>query len=138
MDELGDYLYLIFIGLAIVSSLFGRKKKKDAQKSAENPAPSTHWQEILKEMTQEKEPVREYESLPVEVLQPRQNMADQRPVVEMVNGTNFESEGVRSIVHKERDQAVIEDAQPLITVDFDDKEDLRRAIIYSEILSRKY
>ena len=138
MDELGDYLYLIFIGLAIVSSLFGRKKKKDAQKSAENPAPSTHWQEILKEMTQEKEPVREYEPLPVEVLQPRQNMAEQRPVVEMVNGTNFESEGVRSIIHKESDQAVIEDAQPLITVDFDDKEDLRRAIIYSEILSRKY
>lgn len=28
MDELGDYLYLIFIGLAIVSTLFGKKKRK--------------------------------------------------------------------------------------------------------------
>lgn len=138
MDELGDYLYLIFIGLAIVSTLFGKKKKKDAQKTAENPAPSVNWQEVLQKMSQENEPIREYEPMSVEVIQPRQTMTAQGPAVEMVNGTNFESEGVRSIIHKEHDQTLVEDAQPLISVDFEDKEDLRRAIIYSEILSRKY
>ena len=50
MEDLGDYIYLIFIAIAVVSSFFGKKKKKGTEPN-EHPAPATNWQEIIKQMT---------------------------------------------------------------------------------------
>jgi len=133
MKDLGDYVYLIFIALAIVSSFFGKKKKRETSKPTVNPAPSTNWQDILQQMTGEKE-VDDIKSTPGKVASLTRNLEVSK---EPVSRINPEAEGLRSVVHKESNLSLEEDDQSPFFVDFEEADDMKRAIIYSEILNRK-
>lgn len=133
MKDLGDYVYLIFIALAIVSSFFGKKKKREDSKPADNPAPSTNWQDILQQMTGEKE-TDDAKPTPLKVAPLTKDvLVSKAPISRM----NSETEGLRSVVHKESDLSLEEDDQSPFFVDFEDEDDLKRAIIYSEIFNRR-
>ena len=137
MEDLGDYIYLIFIAIAVVSSFFGKKKKKDVQPN-EHPTPATNWQEIIKQMAEGKELVDTPEPAPVKVAPVVAKPATVLPTQEPMVSVKSAAEGTRSVVNR---TAVVDDEEALqssLLVDLDDQEDAAKAIIYSEILTRKY
>lgn len=137
MEDLGDYIYLIFIAIAVVSSFFGKKKKKGTEPN-EHPAPATNWQEIIKQMAEGKELVDTPEPAPVKVAPVVAKAATVLPTQEPMVSVKSAAEGTRSVVNR---TAVVDDedaSQSSLLVDLDDQEDAAKAIIYSEILTRKY
>lgn len=137
MEDLGDYIYLIFIAIAVVSSFFGKKKKKDVQPN-EHPAPATNWHEIIKQMAEGKELVDTPEPAPVKVAPVVAKAATVLPTQEPMVSVKSAAEGTRSVVNR---TAVVDDeeaSQSSLLVELDDQEDAAKAIIYSEILTRKY
>ncbi len=137
MEDLGDYIYLIFIAIAVVSSFFGKKKKKGTEPN-EHPAPATNWQEIIKQMAEGKELVDTPEPAPVKVAPVVAKAATVLPTQEPMVSVKSAAEGTRSVVNR---TAVVDDEEALqssLLVDLDDQEDATKAIIYSEILTRKY
>ena len=137
MKDLGDYIYLIFIAIAVVSSFFGKKKKKDVQPN-EHPAPATNWHEIIKQMAEGKELVDTPEPAPVKVAPVVAKAATVLPTQEPMVSVKSAAEGTRSVVNR---TAVVGDEEALqssLLVELDDQEDAAKAIIYSEILTRKY
>ena len=137
MEDLGDYIYLIFIAIAVVSSFFGKKKKKETEPN-EHPAPATNWQEIIKQMAEGKELVETPEPVPVKVAPVVAKPATASPTPEAMVSVKSAAEGTRSVVNR---TAVVDDeeaSQSSLLVDLDDQEDAAKAIIYSEILTRKY
>ena len=137
MKDLGDYIYLIFIAIAVVSSFFGKKKKKDVQPN-EHPTPATNWQEIIKQMAEGKELVDTPEPAPVKVAPVVAKAATVLPTQEPMVSVKSAAEGTRSVVNR---TAVVDDegaSQSSLLVELDDQEDAAKAIIYSEILTRKY
>ncbi len=137
MKDLGDYIYLIFIAIAVVSSFFGKKKKKDVQ-SNEHPAPATNWQEIIKQMAEGKELVDTPEPAPVKVAPVVAKAASVSPTPEAMVSVVSAAEGARSITHRAAVVDNDEESQSSLLVDIDDEDDAAKAIIYSEILTRKY
>lgn len=134
MEDLGDYIYLIFIAIAVVSSFFGKKKKTDVSQPADNPAPSTNWQEIIKQMAEGKEP----EPAPVKVAPVKPMLTTVSSIQEAMVSVKSAAEGTRFITHK---AAIVEEddsSQSSLLVELDDQSDAAKAIIYSEILTRKY
>ena len=137
MEDLGDYIYLIFIAIAVVSSFFGKKKKKETEPN-EHPAPATNWQEIIKQMAEGKELVDTPEPAPVKVAPVVAKPATASPTPEAMVSVKSAAEGTRSVVNR---TAVVDDeeaSQSSLLVELDDQEDAAKAIIYSEILTRKY
>ena len=137
MEDLGDYIYLIFIAIAVVSSFFGKKKKKETEPNG-HPAPATNWQEIIKQMAEGKELVDTPEPAPVKVAPVVAKAATVLPTQEPMVSVKSAAEGTRSVVNR---TAVVDDeeaSQSSLLVDLDDQEDDAKAIIYSEILTRKY
>ncbi len=137
MKDLGDYIYLIFIAIAVVSSFFGKKKKKDVQPN-EHPTPATNWHEIIKQMAEGKELVDTPEPAPVKVAPVVAKAATVLPTQEPMVSVKSAAEGTRSVVNR---TAVVDDEEALqssLLVELDDQEDAAKAIIYSEILTRKY
>ena len=137
MEDLGDYIYLIFIAIAVVSSFFGKKKKKDVQPT-EHPAPATNWHEIIKQMAEGKEVVETPEPAPVKVVPVVAKPATVSSTQEAMVSVKSASEGTRSITHKAATIEDDDDSQSPILVELDDQDDAAKAIIYSEILTRKY
>ena len=137
MEDLGDYIYLIFIAIAVVSSFFGKKKKKETEPN-EHPAPATNWQEIIKQMAEGKELVDTPEPAPVKVAPVATKAVSVSPTPEAMVSVVSAAEGTRSVVNR---RAVVDDeeaSQSSLLVELDDQEDAAKAIIYSEILTRKY
>ena len=137
MEDLGDYIYLIFIAIAVVSSFFGKKKKKGTEPN-EHPTPATNWQEIIKQMAEGKELVDTPEPAPVKVAPVVAKAATVLPTQEPMVSVKSAAEGTRSVVNR---TAVVDDEEALqssLLVELDDQEDAAKAIIYSEILTRKY
>ena len=137
MKDLGDYIYLIFIAIAVVSSFFGKKKKKETEPN-EHPAPATNWQEIIKQMAEGKELVDTPEPAPVKVAPVATKAVSVSPTPEAMVSVVSAAEGTRSVVNR---TAVVDDeeaSQSSLLVELDDQEDAAKAIIYSEILTRKY
>lgn len=137
MEDLGDYIYLIFIAIAVVSSFFGKKKKKETEPNG-HPAPATNWQEIIKQMAEGKELVDTPEPAPVKVAPVATKAVSVSPTPEAMVSVVSAAEGTRSVVNR---TAVVDDeeaSQSSLLVELDDQEDAAKAIIYSEILTRKY
>lgn len=137
MKDLGDYIYLIFIAIAVVSSFFGKKKKKDVQPN-EHPAPATNWHEIIKQMAEGKELVDTPEPAPLKVAPVATKAASVSSTPEAMVSVVSAAEGARSITHRAAVVDNDEESQSSQLVDIDDEDDAAKAIIYSEILTRKY
>ena len=137
MEDLGDYIYLIFIAIAVVSSFFGKKKKKDVQPN-EHPTPATNWHEIIKQMAEGKELVDTPEPAPLKVAPVATKAASVSSTPEAMVSVVSAAEGARSITHRAAVVDNDEESQSSLLVDIDDEDDAAKAIIYSEILTRKY
>ena len=117
-ENIGDWLYILFLAIAGISSMFSSKKKKKQPK------------QILDQP--DREIVAEKESVPDkgfwEVLEEMQN-----PFLTAEKTAGRQSfAGNRLVVPPAKEES------PLTDIEFDNAAELRKAVIYTEILNRKY
>ena len=130
MDNAGDWLYIVFLAIAGISSLFSSKNKKKRPKqilgqpdkdivTSEKEVPAKGFWEILEEM-QKPEPVKQPAAAPKPFLA-GEKMADRQ-----------------SSARNRLATPPAEEESPLTEIEFDNAAELRKAVIYTEILNRKY
>lgn len=130
MDNLGDWIYIVFLVIAGLSGLINsaRKKKEAAEapvppayEEENNPGTEKSFWDLLDEMQKEQQSPVEKPKSPIPFLAAEQKIHTATPP---------------------RHSAVLpsEDEAPGIDIeqDFQDPESLRKAVIYTEILNRKY
>jgi hypothetical protein len=113
MDNLDNWLYIVLMVIAGISGLLSSGKKKKRP------------EEILKQPEMNKTP----ENHDWETISPLK-----KPVY-----TPLFKEGERNIVHQQTEEKPIQENRITVSEEnFRDMDELKKAIIYSEILNRKY
>lgn len=158
MDNLGDWLYIVFLAIAVISGLFGssNKKKKDQQPPLQqDEEPELHpetekgkgfW-EILEEMQKSSKKTQE-EVVIKEVIPQQQKPKRAYQSIEQkkayVAPTSFlDTEKNIPEMEREIDAITFTDETDNYALSVDDLnlknlEEVRKAVIYSEVLNRKY
>ena len=130
MDNAGDWLYIVFLIIAGISGLFSSKNKKKRPKqilgqpdreivAEEENVPDKGFWEVLEEM-QNPKPA-------------KQPVAAPKPFLTVEKTAGKQSfDGNRLVVPP------AEEENSLTDIEFDNAAELRKAVIYTEILNRKY
>lgn len=168
MENIGDWLYLIFIAVAVIASMIKPKKKQEKppvqsdnndrepwestppintpqeRKVQESPKQLT-WEEILKSLKEEtKKPVTQTQ--PVKKVQP-QVVAQKKKVQPFLSGERTirkkipVSSSITDRIKKFSDGKSIYDndiTASNINIDFSNKDEIKKAVIYSEIFNRRF
>ena len=141
MDNAGDWLYIVFLIIAGISSLFGSKNKKKRPKQIlgqpdreivtnEDNVPDKGFWEILEEM-QNPKPAKQ--PVPPKRKKKQQQVADPSPFLAAEKVTDKQSPAGNRLVVPSTEEEI-----PLTDIEFDNAAELRKAVIYTEILNRKY
>ena len=162
MEKLGDWLYIIFIGIAIVSSIISslNKAKKqreispaDAQKPQPEPVTARQmqpesgtkpsWMEILQgleEKVSEPKPAPK-PSQPVSKVR-MQPGAGAQPKSPSITPKNAPKERFQSRISRKIEvQGSVPETNleySSVEIDFDDISEIKKGIVYGEIINRKY
>ena len=142
MDNAGDWLYIVFLIIAGISSLFGSKNKKKRPKQIlgqpdreivtnEDNVPDKGFWEILEEM-QNPKPAKRPVPTPKRKNK-QQQVADPSPFLAAEKGTEKQSPAGNRLVVPSTEEEI-----PLTDIEFANAAELRKAVIYTEILNRKY
>ena len=142
MDNAGDWLYIVFLIIAGISSLFGSKNKKKRPKQIlgqpdreivtnEDNVPDKGFWEILEEM-QNPKPAKQPVPTPKRKKK-QQQVADPSPFLAAEKVTDKQSPAGNRLVVPSTEEEI-----PLPDIEFDNAAELRKAVIYTEILNRKY
>lgn len=142
MDNLGDWLYIVLLVVAGISSMFGSGKKKKRPSTVlgqpdkdiftdEQPAPEKGFWEILQEEIQE-EPSQP-EQPEKKVVPP--NKPAHNPFLSTESTLPNQSTSPKTIRKR---QPIVEESGVMPDTTFTDMAELRKAIICAEILNRKY
>ncbi|MDR2388267.1 MAG: hypothetical protein LBD89_00570 [Tannerellaceae bacterium] len=129
MDNLGDWLYIILLVVAGIGGVLNSGKKKKREES----------REILREPDYEMDP--EY-SNSEEIFPPKSAKAKKERKIPKTTQTYIPlfGEGERTVTTPDlsSESSPDNENQGISGETFHDKEELKKAIIYSEILHRKY
>lgn len=134
MDSIGDWLYIVFLVIAGISSMFNAaQKKKEAQDAPqEAPIPQPHSEKRQARRT--KRPVRpmpSQETIPV-------HTAEQVSEITPTPAPFLTAEQeIPEYLAAEVTTPVREEPETSTPPPFADREELRKAILYAEILQRK-
>jgi len=142
MDNAGDWLYIVFLIIAGISSLFGSNNKKKRPKQIlgqpdreivtnEDNVPDKGFWEILEEM-QNPKPAKQPVPTPKRKKK-QQQVADPSPFLAAEKVTDKQSPAGNRLVVPSTEEEI-----PLTDIEFDNAAELRKAVIYTEILNRKY
>lgn len=145
MDNVGDWLYIVFLVVAGISSLLSslKKKKRPAEILGqpgkdivvkEDDAPQKGFWEILEEMQEDKP--RPAEQQPI-----KQKKKKEKPAKAAVPTPFLTAESQYNKPTLTEDSPIMmhpEEKAAFSDFEFDNAADLRKAIIYTEILNRKY
>jgi hypothetical protein len=120
-----DVIVIILTLIFIIASIFGQKKKRKAQPETEQqPKGDNFWDMLNEQWKGAQQPAASPQQKPVEQ---QQTVADAQPYT-----FDAKSEGARIVTKKQ------EKAKTTIRKVQKKKFPLREAVIYSEILNRKY
>lgn len=152
MEDFGDYIYLIAIVIAGLSSLL--KKKKPAANRQEPAMPDLD--DVLPELEEEYIPRRDATTRPEPVYEeasdwyPAQTVVP-APAVQQVERVPVSYETVADFMKLrakktvQKKNQVSEEMKPVevadspeVQIELDSAEDVKRAFVYSEIFNRKY
>lgn len=145
MDNLGDWIYIVFLVVAALSGLFSSKNKKkrptqvlgqpeyDTTQEEHTPSGKGFW-EILEEVTTER---------------PKQKTVTETTPNKKKNKKDIRQSNPFLAAEQEIHQSKVSSSRPinfpteeehslLEDIEFNNAEELRKAVIYSEILNRKY
>ena len=134
--------YILFLIIAGISSLFGSKNKKKRPKQIlgqpdreivtnEDNVPDKGFWEILEEM-QNPKPVKQPVPTPKRKKK-QQQVAAPSPFLAAEKVTDKQSPAGNRLVVPSTEEEI-----PLTDIEFDNAAELRKAVIYTEILNRKY
>lgn len=141
MDNVGDWIYIVFLIVAAISGLFSSKNKKSARhKSSDSPV-TTH--------TRRKIPLREKvfgkfwrRQLPLKSRKHQLHRSIKRkkktPASKPFLSTEQEIQKSKVSSSQPMNFPAEEEHSMLEDIEFNNAEELRKAVIYSEILNRKY
>ena len=136
--NIGDWLYFLFIIIAGISSLFSSKKKKkrvqqkkttldtDMTSEEESELPEKDFWDILQEIKEQSIPKEEPQPQKQSIRKSSQEEKKEPAIQKQPNTQNY-----RTIPSKEEDNMDID-------MELTHASELRKAVIYSEILNRKY
>ncbi len=145
MDNAGDWIYIVFLVVAAVSGLFSSKNKKkrptqvlgqpgsDVIPEEKTTSGKGFW-EILEEVTNERPRKPEAQAAPIHKTKKKKESPAQKPFLtaeqEIQKSKISSSQSVN--FPTEEEHSMLED------IEFNNANELRKAVIYSEILNRKY
>ena len=141
-ENIGDWLYILFLAIAGISSMFSSKKKKKQPKqilgqpdreivAEEESVPDKGFWEVLEEM-QNPKPVKQPVPTPKRKKK-QQQVAAPSPFLAAEKVTDKQSPAGNRLVVPSTQEEI-----PLTDIEFDNAAELRKAVIYTEILNRKY
>jgi len=134
MDSIGDYLYiLIFVGIIVVNILKNLKK----QKPVADPGYSENYSEPKEDNEEEDfwrtpSPAPQEQTVQVQQIQHIRQIQNKRKDMETILQKNEPKEKSTGLLDEK------EENKDSVSIAFNDKDDARRAFIYSEIWNRKY
>lgn len=144
MDNLGDWLYIVFLAIAGLSSLLSSKKKK------KRPSPVSPQVEKDRKPEEEKEAEKGFWEVLQEIQQPKpEPKKKQKPVVRKKQKAAIVPEPVPFLSVENEIQNPLatesflsvrpeEETNNMPDIELNTITDLRKAVIYAEILNRKY
>lgn len=145
MDNIGDWIYIVFLILAAASGLFGSKnKKKRPTEVLGQPGHDTYQEENTSsekgfwEMMEDVKNVAPGRTSPSKTSQSKRKKKKEAPTPHAFLSAEKEiyqpnpSVSPTLNVPREEEHSMLED------IEFHNAEELRKAVIYSEILNRKY
>lgn len=144
MDNAGDWLYIVFLIIAGISGLFSSRNKKKRPKqilgqpdreivAEEENVPDKGFWEVLEEMQNPKTAKQ-----PVAAPKPKRGQKKQQAVAPKPFLTAEKTAGRQSFDGNRLVVPPSEEENPLTDIEFDNAAELRKAVIYTEILNRKY
>ena len=144
MREVGDYIYLVLIIIAALSSVFKKKKEKTGPSIPQPEKKIPDFKEILKEFL----PEEEQKPLPQPaVLIPAEVKVAEKAVVTYENTTDYNAlkakkqvnnDIVNNQIHEKRKFSDTDLIDETPAIEFNNTDDARKAFIYSEIFNKKY
>lgn len=154
MDNLGDWLYIVFLVIAAISGLFGSGKKK--KQPAAKPVRPRNTVETSTESKQKKgfwDILQEELNGPEQALPPTKKVVAKKTITPQktvkakaytASSPFLAGEKTTSSIPQQQNEILMEeissDNHSVTREDFhlQDVDEVRKAIIYSEILNRKY
>ena len=142
MDSLGDYIYIVIIAIAALSSVFKKKKEKPVT-PAGSDAPSDDFEDLLRELLPQKN------TPPVVQPEPmiEKKAKASNTIISYENTTDFSQLKAKKHVNRQPTENQIRETEKLTLerernaenrVEMQTPEDARKAFIYAEIFNRKY
>ncbi len=134
MDSIGDYIYIIVIIIAGLSSILSRRKKKAAE--ADNELPEfPDLDDIIPEYTVYEQPVRPvYQQIRKQ--EPKQSSTKYNTVGDM--NSMKANKKVRSVSNFVGSEVLESDDMSFNILELSTPDEVKKAFIYSEIFNRKY
>ncbi|MFR8359673.1 MAG: hypothetical protein ACLVEJ_31190 [Parabacteroides sp.] len=141
MDNVGDWIYIVFLIVAAISGLFSSKTKKKRPTQVlgqpghdtypeENTSSGKGFWEILEEATTPQKP--EAPTAPIH------KKKKKTPASKPFLSTEQEIQKSKVSSSQPMNFPIEEEHSMLEDIEFNNAEELRKAVIYSEILNRKY
>ena len=141
MDNVGDWIYIVFLIVAAISGLFSSKNKKKHPTQVlgqpghdtypeENTSSGKGFWEILEEATTPQKP--EAPTAPIH------KKKKKTPASKPFLSTEQEIQKSKVSSSQPMNFPIEEEHSMLEDIEFNNAEELRKAVIYSEILNRKY
>ncbi|HOG36327.1 MAG TPA: hypothetical protein PK984_02720 [Paludibacteraceae bacterium] len=129
--EIGDYLYIIVLVIAIVTSMIGKAKKKEKE-ADKTPPLAPNWEDIAQEL--KKTVPQPTNDTPQPTPQPIKPTTP--PIAEkQFKFENTDSKITKETPHQTHNYTIQENET---AIDPQNLDELKKAVIYSEILNRKY
>ena len=144
MDNVGDWLYIVLLVIAGISNLFSSKNKgkgktpKQIEKqpdreivAGEDHTPEKGFWEILEEMQNPKQV--KHPTTPPKRKPKRKQVTEPAPFLPVEKAAER-----LSPIGEHQTTLPIDENNTLADIEFDNAAELRKAVIYTEILNRKY
>ena len=138
MDNVGDWLYLLIIAIAGISSLFSGKKKKQAQSQPQQNQQEVGFPKSDDDFWGTIEEIDSTAYEPSVVAKPSKKKAKKK--TPLLTAESLIPNSIRDRADDFHDDNYAVDAEGLSAESFhlENLEEVRKGIIYAEILNRKY
>ena len=134
MDSIGDWLYIVFLVIAGISSMFNAAKKKKEEQNAPQEAPIP---QPRREQRQARRAKRSTRSIPAQQPVPVYTTEQDPAAMPMPNPFLTAEQEIPEHLAAETTTSIMEEPEISTLPSFSDREELRKAILYAEILQRK-
>lgn len=134
MDSIGDWLYIVFLVIAGISSMLNAAKKKKEEQNApqEEQVPQPRMEKRQARRTKRSaRPVPSQQPIPVYAAEQDHTASP------TANPFLTAEQEIPEHLITETTPPVVEEPETSALPSFDDREELRKAILYAEILQRK-